>query len=184
MTTTSPDVLQMQLNDAHELLENQYRQVQTVTDDLHALQDAMRLKDMEIERLQRDANDLAALQAARPSSVSLSSPHDARANLEIMNFEGATSMSLNVELQAKMIEELLVKNAQLADENTAAQQMRGPFGGGNDSMNEGHPNSYGMPSLPRESTMMSAGSYRDNLKIAADETFTKFANLKSIEYIH
>lgn len=29
-------------------------------------------------------------------------------------------MSLNVELQAKMIEELLVKNAQLADENTAA----------------------------------------------------------------
>jgi len=31
---------------------------------------------------------------------------------------------------------------------------------------------------------MSAGSYRDNLKIAADETFTKFANLKSIEYIH
>ena len=27
-----------------------------------------------------------------------------------------------------MIEELLVKNAQLADENVAAQQMRGPFG--------------------------------------------------------
>lgn len=32
--------------------------------------------------------------------------------------------------------------------------------------------------------MMSAGSYRDNVKISSDETFTKYANLKSIEYIH
>ena len=61
--------------------------------------------------------------------------------------------------------------------------MRGPFNA-NDSMNEGHPSSFGMPSLPREGTMTSVGSYRDNVKISADETFTKFANLKSIEYIH
>ena len=73
--------------------------MQTVTEDLHALQDAMRLKDMEIERLQRDANDLAAMQAVRPS-VNLSSPHEAKPSLEIMNFEGngGSSMSLNVEL--------------------------------------------------------------------------------------
>ena len=51
LTTSSPELLQGQLNDANELLEQQYRQVQVVTEDLHALQDAMRLKDMEIERL-------------------------------------------------------------------------------------------------------------------------------------
>ena len=37
-----------------------------------------------------------------------------------------------------MIEELLVKNAQIADENVAAQQMRGPFAP-NDSVDEGRP---------------------------------------------
>ena len=83
-----------------------------------------------------------------------------------------------------MIEELLVKNAQLADENTAAQQMRGPFGGTNDSVNEGMANTYGMPGQSLRETTMSAASYRDNIKISADETFTKYANLKSIEYIH
>ena len=59
--------------------------------------------------------------------------------------------------------------------------MRGPFGG-NDSVNEGHPSNFGMPvsAQGRENQ----GSYRDNLKIAQDDTFTKFANLKSIEYIH
>lgn len=119
----------------------------------------------------------------RPS-VSLSSPNEVRPSLEITNFDGHGSMSLNVELQAKMIEELLVKNAQLADENTAAQQMRGPFGGTNDSVNEGHPNTYGMPGQSLRETTMSAASYRDNLKISEDETFTKYANLKSIEYIH
>ena len=36
-----------------------------------------------------------------------------------------------------MIEELLVKNSQLADENASAQQMRGPFAP-NDSVEEGH----------------------------------------------
>ena len=93
-----------------------------MTEDLHALQDAMRLKDMEIERLQRDANDLATIHAMqRPSISGLGSPLEtAKPSLEI-NFDGGqASMSLNVELQAKMIEELLVKNAQLADENTAA----------------------------------------------------------------
>ena len=55
----------------------------------------------------------------RPS-MSIGSPLEtAKPSLEIA-FEGQGSMSLNVELQAKMIEELLVKNAQLADENTAA----------------------------------------------------------------
>lgn len=90
-----------------------------MTDDLHALQDAIHLKDMEIDRLQRDANDLAAMNAIRPNA-SLCAPHEMKPSLEITNFDGQGSMSLNVELQAKMIEELLVKNAQLADENTAA----------------------------------------------------------------
>ena len=47
-----------------------------------------------------------------------------------------------------MIEELLVKNAQMADENVASQQMRGPFSSNDDSVNEGHQNTYqgyGMP---------------------------------------
>jgi hypothetical protein len=43
-----------------------------------------------------------------------------------------------------MIEELLVKNAQLAEENVQSHQIRGPFGA-NDSVNEGHPSIYGMP---------------------------------------
>ena len=73
----------------------------------------MRLKDMEIERLQQDANDLAAMQAMhRPSLSGLQSPlESAKPSLEI-NFNGGNgSMGLNIELQAKMIEELLVKNA-------------------------------------------------------------------------
>ena len=92
---------------------------------------------------------------------------------------------MNIELQAKMIEELLVKNAQLADENVQAQQMRGPFNA-NDSADDGHPNTFGMPTgQSRENLSQSgAGTFRDNVKIAQDETFTRFANLKSIEYIH
>lgn len=50
-------------------------------------------------------------------------------------------------------------------------------------MNEGHPNSFGMPSGTREN-FNGSGSYRENVKLAQDETFTHFANLKSIEYIH
>ena len=45
-------------------------------------------------------------------------------------------------------------------------------------------NTYGMPGQSLRETTMSAASYRDNIKISADETFTKYANLKSIEYIH
>ena len=60
--------------------------------------------------------------------------------------------------------------------------MRGPFNA-NDSMNEGHPNSFGRPTAARDN-FSGAGSYRENAKIAADETFTHYASLKSIEYIH
>lgn len=73
--------------------------------------------------------------------MSMCSPTEAKPSIEMMS---VTGMSMNVELQAKMIEELLVKNSQLVDENTASQQMRGPFGG-NDSLNEGHSGNFGMP---------------------------------------
>ena len=76
-----------------------------------------------------------------------------------------------------MIEELLVKNAQLVDENSAAQQVRGPFDA-NDSVNV---SGYGAQMRDRGNK---GGSYHDNPRIGADETFTAFANLKSIEYIH
>ena len=77
------------MNDANELLENQYRQVQAVTEDLHALQDAMHLKDMEIERLQRDANELAAMQSMRPGLSGLGSAYEAiKPSLEINGNEG------------------------------------------------------------------------------------------------
>ena len=88
------------MNDANELLENQYRQVQAVTEDLHALQDAMHLKDMEIERLQRDANELAAMQSMRPGLSGLGSAYEAtKPSLEINGNEGPQgSMGLNIEL--------------------------------------------------------------------------------------
>ena len=89
---------------------------------------------------------------------------------------------MNIELQAKMIEELLVKNAQLADENVQAQHMQGPFVN-NDSLSEGHSATYGMPTSGRDG-VSAQGSYRDNIKISQDDTFSKFASLKSIEYIH
>ena len=42
-----------------------------------------------------------------------------------------------------------------------------------------------MPSQSKDSALATAGgSYKDNFKIGADETFTQFASLKSIEYIH
>lgn len=40
-----------------------------------------------------------------------------------------------------------------------------------------------MPTTSSYATLPS-GTHRDNVKIAQDETFTRFANLKSIEYIH
>jgi len=84
------------------------------------LQDALRLKDNEIERLQKEQADLATLYASRPS-MSLCSPHGLKPSLDVFSTQagsGSGSMNLNIELQAKMIEELLVKNAQLSDENT------------------------------------------------------------------
>jgi len=82
------------------------------------LQDALRLKDNEIERLQKEQADLATLYASRPS-MSLCSPHELKPSLDVFSTQaGPGSMNLNIELQAKMIEELLVKNAQLSDENT------------------------------------------------------------------
>ena len=54
--------------------------------------------------------------------------------------------------------------------------MRGPFSA-NDSLNEGfNPNSFGMASQ--------GPSYRENVKLNEDEPFARFAQLKSIEYIH
>ena len=81
----------------------------------------MRLKDAEIEKLQRENADLITIQGIRPS-VSLCSPTEMKPSLEVtspgnINMGG---MGMNIELQAKMIEELLVKNAQLSDENVAA----------------------------------------------------------------
>ena len=73
--------------------------------------------------------------------VSLSGAHEPKSTLDI-NPQG---MNMNIELQAKMIEELLVKNSQLADENEVNREMRGPFNA-NDSADEGHPNTFGMPS--------------------------------------
>ena len=69
------------------------------------------MKDTEIERLQKEQADMAALYATRPS-VSLCSPHEAKPSLDIFTSQAnPSSMNLNIELQAKMIEELLVKNA-------------------------------------------------------------------------
>lgn len=54
---------------------------------------------------------MAAIYATRPS-VSLCSPHEAKPSLDIFTSQtNPSSMNLNIELQAKMIEELLVKNA-------------------------------------------------------------------------
>ena len=55
--------------------------------------------------------------------------------------------------------------------------MRGPFDA-NDSVNV---SGYGTQMRDRSNRH---GSYHDNPRIGADETFTAFANLKSIEYIH
>lgn len=64
-----------------------------------------------------------------------------------------------------MIEELLVKNAQISDENTQAQQMRGPFSAEDSMMNDmgGHPNTFGMPAYGRDPT--AHGSYQENSKL-------------------
>jgi len=103
---------------------------------MHALTDAMHLKDMEIERLQKDAMDAMG----RGISSACSPIELTRPSLDIAtnpDFGNQGTMSLNIELQAKMIEELLVKNSQLADENASAQQMRGPFAS-NESVDESH----------------------------------------------
>jgi len=51
--------------------------------------------------------------------MSLCSPQEMKPSLDVFN-PSQGSMNMNIELQAKMIEELLVKNAQLADENVQA----------------------------------------------------------------
>ena len=76
--------------------------------------------------------------------------------------QGSAGMNLNIELQAKMIEELLVKNAQLSEESTQAQQMRGPFNA-NESMEGGHGNTYGMPVSNHDN---GPSSYRENVRLA------------------
>ena len=72
-----------------------------MTEDLHALQDAMRLKDGEIERLQRENADLVTIQGVRPS-VSLCSPTEMKPTLEVVSPNNAASnmggMSMNIEL--------------------------------------------------------------------------------------
>ncbi len=51
-----------------------------------------------------------AMQINKRNSLSLCSPYEMKPSLDIVN-PSQDGMNLNIELQAKMIEELLVKNA-------------------------------------------------------------------------
>lgn len=86
-----------------------------MTEELHAVQDAMRLKDAEIERLQSEIQDMVTVFGRNPRG-SQAPTMEVKSGLDI----NPSGMNMNIELQAKMIEELLVKNAQLADENVQA----------------------------------------------------------------
>ena len=54
-----------------------------MTDDLHTLQDAMRLKDVEIDRLEREKAELGStVHGSRPAGVHMI---DTRSTLDIQN---------------------------------------------------------------------------------------------------
>jgi hypothetical protein len=65
---------------------------------MHALQDAMRLKDSEIERLKKEYNDtVTAMQANKRNSLSLCSPTEMKPSLDVIN-PSQEGMNLNIEL--------------------------------------------------------------------------------------
>ena len=94
----------------------------------------MSLKNDEIEKLKRENGDIEAAFAQAKASMSMCSPHETRPTgrddglSQIANNAG---MEMNIDLQAKMIEELIMKNSQLSEENTQHLQVKGPFSGAN-----------------------------------------------------
>jgi hypothetical protein len=73
----------------------------------------VRLKNDEIERMSKENAELAAAFAQR-GSVSVCSPHEAKPSSR-----DTFNVDMNVDLQAKMIEELIMKNNQLSDDLSA-----------------------------------------------------------------
>ena len=172
--------MQDQLFEANEKLADQFRQIQAFTEDVNALQDAMALKTDEIENLKRENTQLTTAFAQQKASFSMCSPHETKPSVRdpaMVSFAASNGMEMNLDIQAKMIEELIMKNNQLSDENTAQLHMKGPFQGSSqtDSAGEG---------IGNFQSYSSSLSHRDNQKLNKDDTFAVYANLKSIEYIH
>ena len=81
--------LQAQLNDANEMIEGQFKQVHQITEEFTSMQDAMRMKDSEIERLQREVAELgnafgnkAGFQVGSPMEIG-SGPAGMNNNIEL-----------------------------------------------------------------------------------------------------
>ena len=60
------------------------------------------------------------------------SPHETKPSnrdpsVNVQPFPANQGMDMNLDLQAKMIEELIMKNNQLSDENAQHLQVKGPF---------------------------------------------------------
>ena len=114
-------MLQAQLFEANEQIATTYRQMQEVNYEIKAMEDALKNKETEIKMLKENGlMNTGTLSNQRPS-YSLCSPHELPTQQTTVIHSGHRGMPSNasgsmapidpnLELQAKMIEELLVKN--------------------------------------------------------------------------